>query len=131
MPSDNLTALWVPVHRNTFSGSCFGKSQQFDAIVCLGAVIRGETGRYDYVCAQVSEGCAQVMHDFELPMVFGVLTTENKAQALARSGGDHSDVGARSIDAALEMVTLLEQVVEYLVDHNRSLYHDQGIVGLV
>src|SRR3990167_5442588 len=57
-------------------------SEKYDAIICLGAVIRGETTHYDYVCEQVSTGCQKVMMELNIPVIFGVLTTENEAQAL-------------------------------------------------
>lgn len=84
--------------------------EKYQAVICLGAVIRGETTHYDYVCEQVSQGCQQVMMEFELPVIFGVLTTENKAQALDRCGGSHGHKGRDAVDAALEMVALLEKV---------------------
>ncbi len=86
------------------------KSKRYDAVICLGAIIRGETTHYDYVCDQVSQGCQQVMMEFEMPVIFGVLTTENKAQALDRCGGSHGHKGRDAVDAALEMVALLEKV---------------------
>lgn len=86
------------------------KSKHYHAVVCLGAIIRGETTHYDYVCQQVSQGCQQVMLEHELPIVFGVLTTENKAQALDRCGGAHGHKGRDAIDCALEMATLMEKI---------------------
>ncbi len=86
------------------------KSQHYHAVITLGAVIRGETTHYDYVCDQVSQGCQDVMMEFEIPVIFGVLTTENKAQALDRCGGAHGHKGRDAVDAALEMVALLEKV---------------------
>lgn len=86
------------------------RSQKVDAIVCLGAVIRGETTHYDYVCQQVSSGCQQVALNEDLPVVFGVLTTENKAQAMDRCGGNHGHKGKEAIDVAIEMLALLSQI---------------------
>ncbi len=86
------------------------KSKRYHAVICLGAVIRGETTHYDYVCEQVSQGCQQVALDHELPVVFGILTTENKAQALDRCGGKHGHKGADAVDCALEMATLMEKL---------------------
>lgn len=84
--------------------------QQYDAIIALGAVIRGETTHYDYVCEQASQGCQRVMLDYHVPVVFGVLTTENKAQALDRVGGAHGHKGRDAVDAAFAMISLLEQL---------------------
>lgn len=83
------------------------KSGDFDAVICLGAVIRGETTHYDYVCDQVSQGCQQVMMQYELPVIFGVLTTENEVQAFDRVGGAHGHKGVDAANAAVEMVKLL------------------------
>ena len=86
------------------------KTKQYDAIICLGAVIRGETSHYDFVCQQVSAGVMQVMLQEQLPVIFGVLTTENSEQAFARAGGDHSDKGADAAECALEMIGVLDGV---------------------
>ena len=77
-----------------------------DAIICLGAVIRGETTHYDYVCQQASQGCQQVMLQYQLPVIFGVLTTETTEQALDRVGGKHGHKGADAADCAVEMLNL-------------------------
>lgn len=79
---------------------------RYSAIIALGCVIRGETGHYDFVCEQASQGCQRVSLDCNLPIIFGVLTTDTREQALARAGGEHSDKGADSIDAALRMQEL-------------------------
>jgi 6,7-dimethyl-8-ribityllumazine synthase len=83
---------------------------QFDALVALGAVIRGETTHYDYVCSQVSEGCQQISLQYKIPVVFGVLTTENEEQALDRCGGKHGHKGKDAVDTACEMVALLRAI---------------------
>lgn len=86
------------------------KSGKARAIIALGAVIRGETSHYDYVCKYVTEGCLSVSQSYELPLIFGVLTTENDDQAFARAGGKHGDKGKESVDAAIEMVQVLEKL---------------------
>ena len=86
------------------------KKNKFGAILALGAVIRGETTHYDYVCEQVSRGCQNVMLAFDVPVVFGVLTTENEAQAWDRLGGAHGHKGFDAVDAALAMVQVLEAI---------------------
>ena len=85
------------------------QQNKYDAIICLGAVIRGETSHYDYVCEQVSQGCQQVMMQYDIPVIFGVLTTENEKQALDRVGGAHGHKGRDSADAAIEMIGLMQQ----------------------
>lgn len=84
------------------------KKSEFSAIICLGAVIRGETSHYDYVCDQVSQGCQQVMLDHQIPVIFGVLTTDNEAQAQDRIGGKHGHKGRDAADAALTMAALVQ-----------------------
>ena len=82
----------------------------YDAIVALGAVIRGETSHYDYVCEQVSQGCQHVALQNDIPVIFGVLTTENEAQAKDRIGGAHGNKGADAAMAAVETVSVLRQI---------------------
>lgn len=83
---------------------------QVQAIVALGAVIRGETTHYDYVCDQVSQGCQRVMLDHAIPVIFGVLTTENEEQAWDRLGGHHGHKGRDAVDCAVMMRQLLQQL---------------------
>jgi 6,7-dimethyl-8-ribityllumazine synthase len=85
------------------------KKGTYSAIIALGAVIRGETTHYDYVCQQVSDGCLRVALEFEIPVIFGVLTTENEAQAWDRLGGKHGHKGVEAADCALAMHSILEQ----------------------
>jgi 6,7-dimethyl-8-ribityllumazine synthase len=80
------------------------KQKKYHALIALGAVIRGETSHYDYVCEQISQGCQRVMLDHDIPVIFGVLTTENDQQALARTGGGHSHNGIEAAKAALTMI---------------------------
>lgn len=79
-----------------------------DAVIALGAVIRGETTHYDYVCQSVERGCSQVSLQTKKPVVFGVLTTENEEQALDRVGGAHGHKGRDAADVAVEMLNLVE-----------------------
>ena len=102
---DQVTCVDVPgAVEIPYVAKLLAKQQQYDAIICLGAVIRGETTHYDYVCDQVSQGCQQVMMQFDLPVIFGVLTTENEAQAVDRIGGAHGHKGRDAADVALEMI---------------------------
>ena len=82
----------------------------FEAIICLGAVIRGETSHFDYICAEASRGVGQVGLEFNIPVLFGVLTTNDLEQALARSGPDTSNKGRESAMAAVEMATLYKKI---------------------
>ena len=86
------------------------RQKKVHAIITLGAVIRGETTHYDYVCQQVSDGCLAISLEYQLPVIFGVLTTESSEQAFARAGGVHSDKGIDCVNAAIEMVQVLENL---------------------
>ncbi len=79
---------------------------KYDAIICLGAVIRGATSHYDYVCAEVSKGIASVSLDSDLPIIFGILTTETIEQAIERAGTKAGNKGFDSALAAVEMANL-------------------------
>lgn len=86
------------------------KVKQYDVIIALGAVIRGDTTHYDYVCQQVSDGCQRVAIDYDTPVIFGVLTTENEAQAWERLGGPHGHKGRDAVDSAIAMRAILKQL---------------------
>ncbi|MCC7405883.1 MAG: 6,7-dimethyl-8-ribityllumazine synthase [Bdellovibrionales bacterium] len=81
-----------------------------DGVVALGAVIRGETSHYDSVCAGVERGCSHLQLKFKKPVAFGVLTTENDEQALARSGGNMGNKGAEAAEVVIEMIDLLKKI---------------------
>ena len=81
-----------------------------DAVVALGLVIRGETAHFDYVCNAVERGCSQLQLEFNKPVAFGVLTTENREQAQARCGGRKGNKGAEAAEVALEMLDVLDQI---------------------
>ena len=83
------------------------KSKRYDAVICLGAVIRGATSHYDYVCSEVSKGIAQVSLANEIPVMFGVLTTDNIEQAIERAGSKSGNKGFECAQGAIEMVNLL------------------------
>jgi len=85
------------------------KKNKYAVIIALGAVIRGETTHYDYVCQQVSDGCQRVTLKYETPVIFGVLTTENEEQAWDRLGGKHGHKGIDAVDCALAMHSILQQ----------------------
>lgn len=93
-----------------FLAQQLAKKNHYAAIIALGAVIRGETSHYDYVCQVVSSGCQRVALDFNIPVIFGVLTTEDDAQALDRVGGAHGHKGRDAADSACAMVALVNQV---------------------
>ncbi len=81
-------------------------SKKYDAVICLGTVIRGETSHYDYVCNEVAKGVSHAALESQIPVIFGVLTTENLDQALARAGSKSGNKGWEAAMAALEMANL-------------------------
>ena len=86
------------------------KSGKYDAVICVGAVIRGDTSHYDYVCNEVSKGIATVRLQTGVPVLFGVVTTENIEQAIARAGSKAGNKGYDCALSAIEMVNLLNQI---------------------
>ena len=84
------------------------KKEEYDAVICLGAVIRGDTPHFDYVCAEVSKGVASVSLESEKPVIFGVITTDTIDQALQRSGVKSGNKGSEAALAAIEMVNLMD-----------------------
>lgn len=86
------------------------RSGRFDAIICLGAVIRGETPHFEYISAEASRGIARAAWDADIPVVFGVLTTENAAQALERAGAAERNRGAEAARTAIETANLLKKM---------------------
>ena len=85
-------------------------TRDFDAIICLGAVIKGGTPHFEYISAETSRGINQVGLEFNIPVLFGVLTTNDLEQALARSGPDTSNKGRESAMAAIEMASLYKKI---------------------
>jgi 6,7-dimethyl-8-ribityllumazine synthase len=86
------------------------KTGLYEAIICLGSVIHGETDHYRYVCDQVNSGCLRVSLEQDIPLIFGVLTTENEEQALARARADGGNAGKAAVDSAVELVSVLRQI---------------------
>ena len=106
---ENISVAWVPgAFEIPTAASRMAKSGKYDAIICLGAVIRGSTTHYDYVCSEVSKGIAHISLNSGVPVIFGVLTTENIEQAIERAGTKSGNKGFDSALAALEMVNLLK-----------------------
>lgn len=107
----DVTTVWVPgAVEIPLTVKRLAEQKKYAAIVTLGAVIRGETTHYDYVCDQASQGCQQLALEYDVPVIFGVLTTENMAQAQARTGGGKGHKGRDAVDAACDMVSVLEQL---------------------
>jgi len=108
---DDIDVIWVPgAWELPLAARRAMASERYDAVVALGAVIRGETPHFDYVAGEAARGLADASRDSEVPLGFGLLTCDNIEQALARCGGEHGNKGWDAAVAALEMTDLLDQL---------------------
>lgn len=106
--AEDIDVAWVPgAFEIPLIASKMAKSGKYDAVIALGAVIRGSTSHYDYVCSEVSKGCASVALQSDIPVMFGVLTTENIEQAIERAGSKAGNKGSECAMGAIEMVNLI------------------------
>ena len=109
--SEDIDVAWVPgAFEIPLIASKMARTGKYDAIICLGAVIRGNTSHYDYVCSEVSKGIAQVSLNSSIPVMFGVLTTENIEQAIERAGTKAGNKGSECAEGAIEMVNLIRSI---------------------
>ena len=107
----NITACWVPgAFEIPLAAQKMAQSNKYDAVICVGAVIRGSTSHYDYVCNEVSKGIAAVGLQTGKPVLFGIVTTENIEQAIERSGSKAGNKGYDCALSAIEMVNLMGQI---------------------
>ncbi|MGN1481736.1 6,7-dimethyl-8-ribityllumazine synthase [Porcipelethomonas sp.] len=108
---DDIDVAWVP---GAFEIPLIAKKMascgKYDAVICLGAVIRGATSHYDYVCNEVSKGIASVSLESEIPVMFGVVTTDNIEQAIERAGTKAGNKGYDCALGAIEMVNLIREI---------------------
>ena len=110
---DNISVAWVPgSFEIPLVAKKMAESKKFDAVICLGAVIRGATSHYDYVCNEVSKGVAQVGLTTGVPTIFRVVTTENIQQAIERAGTKAGNKGSDAAASAIEMANLLKNLNE-------------------
>ena len=108
---EDIDLAWVPgAFEIPLIASKMAKSGKYDAVICLGAVIRGATSHYDYVCSEVSKGIASVSLSSDIPVMFGVLTTDNIEQAIERAGIKAGNKGYDCALGAIEMVNLVRQL---------------------
>ena len=108
---DGIEVAWVPgAFEIPLIAKKMADSKKYDAVICLGAVIRGATSHYDYVCAEVSKGVAQVSLSSEVPVMFGVLTTDTIEQAVERAGTKAGNKGFECAQGAIEMVNLIREM---------------------
>lgn len=107
---DNIEIAWVPgAFEIPLVAKKMAKSKKYDAVICLGAVIRGATPHFDYVSSEVSKGIAHVTLDTETPVIFGVLTTDTIEQAIERAGTKAGNKGYEAALTAIEMANLLNE----------------------
>lgn len=108
---EQVDVVWVPgAFEIPLAARVLAASGRYDALVTLGSVIRGGTPHFDYVCMGVTDGLREVMRDTSIPVGFGVLTTDDVAQALDRAGGDHGNKGKDAALAAIEMAQLMPRL---------------------
>ena len=118
---DDITLAWVPgAFEIPLAAKKLAFSGKYDAIICVGAVIRGSTSHYDYVCSEVSKGIAQTSLTTGVPVMFGVLTTENIEQAIERAGTKAGNKGYDCAAGAIEMVNLIHELRQRTADDSLS-----------
>jgi 6,7-dimethyl-8-ribityllumazine synthase len=107
----DIEIIWVPgAFEIPLIAQKLASSQKYDAIICLGTIIRGATSHYDFVAAEVSKGIAKVSLDYHLPVVFGILTTENIEQAIERAGTKAGNKGFDAATSAIELANLMNNI---------------------
>ena len=108
---EDVHVAWVPgAFEIPVIAAKMARSGKYDAVICLGAVIRGSTSHYDYVCSEVSKGVAQVALNSDIPVMFGVLTTDTIEQAVERAGTKAGNKGSECAQGAIEMVNLIREL---------------------
>ena len=111
LSDDDIDVAWVPgAFEIPLVAAKMAKTGKYDAVICLGAVIRGDTTHYDYVCNEVSKGIAAISLETGIPVLFGVLTTENLEQAIERAGSKAGNKGFDCAVGAIETVNLLREI---------------------
>ncbi|MDO5845779.1 MAG: 6,7-dimethyl-8-ribityllumazine synthase [Methanocorpusculum sp.] len=111
VPEENIDLVWVPgAFEIPLLAEKMAELKKYDAILCLGAVIRGSTDHYDYVCSEVTKGIAAVSLRYGLPVMFGVLTTDNLEQAIERAGSKAGNKGFDAAVGAIEMVNVIRSL---------------------
>ncbi len=111
VPDENIEIAWCPgAFEVPLTAKKLAMSGRYDAVICLGAVIRGATSHYDYVCAEVSKGIAHIGLETGIPVMFGILTTDSIEQALERAGTKAGNKGFDCAEGAIEMINLLKEI---------------------
>ena len=108
---ENIDIAWVPgAFEIPLITKKLANTRKYDAIIALGAVIKGSTPHFDYVCAEVSKGVAQISLQTDLPVIFGVLTTNNIEEAIERAGTKAGNKGSDAAFSAIEMINLIKEI---------------------
>jgi 6,7-dimethyl-8-ribityllumazine synthase len=111
MADEDIEVVWVPGSFEVpLACLALAQNRKIDAIIALGAVIRGETSHFDYVSGELSKGIAKVSLDTGIPVIFGVITAETLEQAIDRAGAKQGNKGAQAAEAAIEMADLLKRI---------------------
>lgn len=109
--AEDIHMVWVPgAFEIPLAAQKLAASGKYDAIICLGAVIRGNTPHFDYVCAEVTKGVSHVGLKYNMPIIFGVITTEDLEQAMERSGTKAGNKGFDAAMSAIEMANLMKEI---------------------
>ncbi|MFH1239207.1 MAG: 6,7-dimethyl-8-ribityllumazine synthase [bacterium] len=108
---DKINVVWVPgSFEIPLAARKMAQSKKYDAVICLGAIIRGDTPHFDYIASEVTKGIAQTGLATGIPTIFGVITTDNLEQAIERAGTKAGNKGAEAANSAIEMVNLFAQM---------------------
>jgi 6,7-dimethyl-8-ribityllumazine synthase len=110
-PADRVTLSWVPgAFELPFTAKLFAESGKFDAVICLGCIVRGHTPHFEFIAAEAAKGIAQVGLDTGVPAIFGIITADSLEQAIERAGTKMGNKGAEAATSAIEMVNLVRQL---------------------
>jgi len=108
---EQITVVWVPgACEITIAAKKLAQSKKYAAVICLGAIIQGQTAHYDYVCQHVSRGIGQINYDTDVPTIFGVLTCDSLEQAVERAGTKMGNAGEDAAKTAIETVSVMQQI---------------------
>ena len=111
VPENSIDIAWVPgAFEIPLIAAKMAKSGKYDAVICLGAIIRGSTSHYDLVCNEAAKGIAQTSMQTGIPVMFGVITTENIEQAIERAGSKAGNKGSECAEGAIEMINLIREI---------------------
>ena len=115
--NDNINVAWVPgAFEIPLIAKKMAQTGNYDAVICLGAIIRGSTSHYDLVCNEAAKGVAQVSLEAGIPVMFGIITTENIEQAIERAGSKAGNKGSECAQGAIEMINLCRNIQKYEFD---------------